>query len=356
MIDTPIKSYFHLGFRLALIVTAAAFIFFWLILSIHIDWREAFQYALITSVGVHFTSYFSIRFYLKRRFERISQLLDNISSKNFEEQIDTVPGNRDELDVLIEKGNRTMSNVEREIQRLNRLENYRKEFIGDISHELKTPIFAIQGFLETLLDGAMYDEKVNRSFMLKAMKNVNRLTILTKDLMEISRLETGELRINLQKIHLKSAIIEVTESLLLKAEEDKVRIEVSHIDVDVNVYADRNQLKQVLVNLIENAVKYNKPGGLVEVGVKPHPKIREKILVYIKDTGIGIDAYDLTRVTERFYRIDKSRSREKGGTGLGLSIVKHIIEAHHEQLFIQSKPDVGSEFSFSLQLVYNPSF
>jgi two-component system, OmpR family, phosphate regulon sensor histidine kinase PhoR len=354
MIDTPIKSYFHLGFRLALIVTGAAFAFFWLILSLHLYWREAFQYALIAAVGVHFTSYFSIRFYLNRRFERISQLLDNISSKNFEEQIDTAPVNRDELDVLIEKGQRTMANVEREIQRLNRLENYRKEFIGDISHELKTPIFAIQGFLETLLDGAMYDEKVNRSFMQKAMKNVNRLTILTKDLLEISRLETGELRIDLQKIHLRSAVIEVTESLMLKAEQEQIRIEVASIENGIHVYADRNQLKQVLVNLIENAVKYNKPGGVVDVGIRAHPKTREKILVYVKDSGIGIEAYDLARVTERFYRIDKSRSREKGGTGLGLSIVKHIIEAHHEQLFIQSKPDVGSEFSFSLQLVYNP--
>jgi two-component system, OmpR family, phosphate regulon sensor histidine kinase PhoR len=354
MIETPIKSYFHLGFRLALIVTAAAFVFFWLILSLHINWKEAFQYALIASVGVHFTSYFSIRFYLKRRFEIISQLLDNISSKNFEEQPDKPTPDRDELDLLIRKGFSTMTNVEREIQRLNRLENYRKEFIGDISHELKTPIFAIQGFLETLLDGAMYDEKVNRSFMQKAMKNVTRLTILTKDLLEISRLETGELRINLQKIHLKSIIVEVTESLHMKAEEDQVRMEVAHIDNGINIYADKNQLKQVLVNLIENAVKYNKPGGKVEVGTKPHPKTKEKILVYVRDTGIGIEPYYLTRITERFYRVDKSRSREKGGTGLGLSIVKHIIEAHQEQLFIESKPDAGSEFSFSLQLVYNP--
>jgi len=285
------------------------------------------------------------------RIETLNRITKNIARKRFEDYENLTTKRKDELDYLIKQTIRASKTVEREIQRLNRIENYRKEFIGDISHELKTPIFAIQGFIETLLNGALEDEEVNRKFLKKAMRNVNRLIYLTKDLMEISKLETGELKSNINDIYLKDVVLDVVESLQYKAEKENVNIQVDELDKNIMVHADRNQIKQVLINLIENAIKYNKPGGTVTVGIDPYHQKHNHILVYVKDTGIGIDQKHIERVTERFFRVDKSRSREKGGTGLGLSIVKHIMEAHGEEFYIESTPNVGSKFSFTLTTV-----
>ncbi|MFH5834080.1 sensor histidine kinase [Halalkalibaculum sp. DA384] len=285
------------------------------------------------------------------RLETLNYIARNIARKRFEDYENLTTDGRDELDYLIKQSIRASKTVEREIQRLNRIENYRKEFIGDISHELKTPIFAIQGFIETLLNGAIDDTDVNRQFLKKAMRNVNRLIFLTKDLMEISKLETGELKSDVQDLHLREVVMDVTESLQYKARKENVSISVQDFDKNLLVSADRNQIKQVLINLIENAIKYNKPGGRVTVGIKPYPKNDEKVEVFVQDTGIGIDQKYIDRVTERFFRVDKSRSREKGGTGLGLAIVKHIMEAHGERFFIDSTPNVGSTFSFTLTKV-----
>lgn len=284
------------------------------------------------------------------RLETLNQINKNILQKRFRDYEGLQTKNHDEIDYLITQSIRASKTVEREIQRLNRIENYRKEFIGDISHELKTPIFAIQGFIETLLNGAIDDEEVNRKFLEKAMRNVNRLIILTRDLMEISKLETGELKSEFQDISLKDVITEVVENLQYKADKENVQLQTENI-INVLVAADRNQIKQVLINLVENAIKYNKPGGTVTVGTKVFPNDDNKVLVYVEDTGIGINQQYIERVTERFFRIDKSRAREKGGTGLGLAIVKHIMEAHDENFFIESTPNVGSTFSFTLSKV-----
>ncbi len=274
-----------------------------------------------------------------------------ITKKKFEENEKLKLKPKDELDYLLKKTMIASKTVEKELIRLNKIENYRKEFIGDISHELKTPIFAIQGFIETLLNGAMHDDEVNEVFLKKAMRNVNRLTYLTKDLMEISRLETGELKSNFQEMYLRDVVLDVVESLQYKAQKENVEIVLKEFNKNIQVRADRNQIKQVLINLIENGIKYNREGGNVEIGIKPVKKDKDKISLYIRDTGIGIEPNDIKRVTERFYRVDKSRSRERGGTGLGLSIVKHIIEAHGESLKIVSNVDKGSTFSFTLTKV-----
>lgn len=282
------------------------------------------------------------------RLETLNKIYRNIARKRFQEYEDLKTGGHDELDYLIKQSVRASKTVEREIQRLNRIENYRKEFIGDISHELKTPIFAIQGFIETLLNGAIDDEGVNRKFLEKAMRNVNRLIYLTKDLMEISKLETGELKSEVQDINLEKIITDVVENLQYKAKKEVISLKTKDIPQNTVVTADPNQIKQVLINLIENAIKYNYKGGLVTVGVKEYPKAKNRVLVYVKDTGIGISEQFIERVTERFFRVDKSRSRDKGGTGLGLAIVKHIMEAHDEEFFIESTPNIGSTFSFTL--------
>jgi two-component system phosphate regulon sensor histidine kinase PhoR len=343
------SQFFYLAFRISLIISILSFFVETFILVLHVPLQQALQYAFMGSIAILIISYLSARHFLQRRLHRLEMALYHLAHKQFEEFQEEHYLQKDELDEIIVSMNRTVLSTEKELQRLNRLENYRKEFIGDISHELKTPIFAIQGFIETLLDGALYDERVNKSFLEKAMRNVNRLNILTRDLMEISKLETGELRSDLQAIRIKDIILEVVENLQYKAQNESITLKMIDFDSKITVMADRNQLRQVLINLIENAIKYNKPNGLVTVGVKIYPKNPSKYLISVTDTGLGIEPRDIPRVTERFYRIDKSRAREKGGSGLGLSIVKHIIEAHNEQLLIESQVNQGSTFSFTLQ-------
>tara|TARA_R110000868_G_scaffold306734_1_gene568027 strand:+ start:56430 stop:57518 length:1089 start_codon:yes stop_codon:yes gene_type:complete len=347
---------YKLGIRIAVYTAFISALFSFLLMWQYygMDLNHAGTIAFFILVGTFFTSYvvsFTLQF---RRIQVLEQVSKNISKKRFEEIEDLRTSYQDELDYIIKHLIKSSRTVEREIQRLNRIENYRKEFIGDISHELKTPIFAIQGFIETLLNGALEDEEVNRAFLQKAMRNVNRLIYLTKDLMEISKLETGELKSDIEDVYLYDIVHETSESLNYKAEKEDIDLKVVPFDRNIQIRADKNQIKQVLINLIENGIKYNRKGGSVEVGVKQIPKHPNKLSLYIKDTGMGIDEADIPRVTERFFRVDKSRSRERGGTGLGLAIVKHIVEAHGEELKIKSETNEGSTFSISLTKVNMP--
>ena len=343
---------YKLGFRKALYSTIPIGVFTWLLVFVYLS-SSTVEGVVVTvaMIFLSFLTFFVIDYRVDyKRLMMLERISKNISKKRFEEMDDQTSSSNDELDYVIKKLVKSNRTVEREIQRLNRIENYRKEFIGDISHELKTPIFAIQGFVETLLNGALEDVKVNRKFLQKAMRNVNRLIYLTKDLMEISKLETGELKSEIEEIYLYDIINEVVESLQYKAQEEQVNLFIERIDRKLRVRADKNQLRQVLINLIENGIKYNIPQGRVRIELRPTKRI-DKMILNIEDTGIGIDEADLPRVTERFFRVDKSRSRERGGTGLGLAIVKHIIEAHGETLKIRSEPNKGSKVSISLTRV-----
>lgn len=345
---------FKLGLRIALYSSLAsgASSFLVLIIFSGLSLLNTLLAALGIAVLVLLISYF---FNYKLQYNRLNKLEEisrNISKKRFAEYQDITTNYSDEIDYLVKHFVKSSRTIEREIQRLNRIENYRKEFIGDISHELKTPIFAIQGFVETLLNGALEDENVNREFLKKTMRNVNRLIYLTKDLMEISKLETGELKSDMEPFYLYEVIHDVIDSLHHKAEKDDVALILNDFDKNIQVKADKNQIKQVLINLIENGVKYNVKGGKVEIDLVNFKKDKNRVLLVVKDTGIGIDEADLPRVTERFFRVDKSRSRERGGTGLGLAIVKHIIEAHREQLYFESKVNEGTTFKFTLRKVH----
>jgi len=311
---------------------------------------EIVAYTIMGSALIGLCLFAWIIWVYKKRVDTLHDIAKNITRKLFVNYHEVDIRSKDELDLLLKRLIIASKTVEKELRRLNKIENYRKEFIGDISHELKTPIFAIQGFIETLLNGALDDPEVNEIFLQKAMKNVNRLTFLTKDLMEISRLETGELKSSMQDIYLKDLILDVVEHLQYKSQKEQVGIHMGGIDNNLQIRADRNQIRQVLINLIENAIKYNVPGGSVNIGLNPVEGDSGKVELYVQDTGIGIGPKDLPRVTERFFRVDKSRSRDKGGTGLGLSIVKHIIEAHGESLKIESGKN-GSVFSFTLTRV-----
>lgn len=342
------RDFFHLGLRMAsrtaMILLPVTFLLFW----VSQPWSEALLLASYTSVAGGLIAYNVARHLLERRFDRIQHNLKEIAERQFR-TTDEAYERRDELDDVVLDTRETARTVETELQRLNKLENYRKEFIGDISHELKTPIFAVQGYIETLVDGALEDPTVNRRFLEKAMKNVTRLTELTQDLLEISRIETGDIRSKLTPLNLNDVLTDVVDGLQLKAQQQQIHIRRVEFDPSIQVLADRNQLKQVLVNLIENGIKYNQPEGMVTIGVKTYPKNPSKVLIYVRDTGMGIEPQYLNRVTERFFRTEKSRAREQGGSGLGLAIVKHIIEAHHENLMIESDVGKGSTFSFTLQ-------
>ncbi len=342
---------YKLGLRIAIYTAIiSAVISFGIIYVFDHGIQESLFLSSMVMVGTFLTSYFVSQQLQFRRIKVLERVSKNISKKRFEEIEDLRTQYDDELDYIIKHLIKSSRTVEREIQRLNRIENYRKEFIGDISHELKTPIFAIQGFIETLLNGALEDEEVNEKFLQKAMRNVNRLIFLTKDLMEISRLETGELKSEIEEVFLSELVQDAVEGLTYKADKEDVELVLDDIDPNIQIRADKNQMKQVFINLIENGIKYNMKGGKVHIGIREND-LPGKIYLYVRDTGMGIDEADLPRVTERFFRVDKSRSRERGGTGLGLAIVKHIIEAHGESLEIKSEPNKGSVFSVSLSKI-----
>lgn len=340
---------FSVGLRLA--TTSSGVVILLLSLSLPFLPNELIEKSILwipfTGIFVFLTVYLISTRLLKERLNTLHQIVRSIAKKEFEKDNPIPASHHDELDLLHSQTLRARTTIAREIQRLNKIEDYRKEFIGDISHELKTPIFAIQGFLETLLDGALEDPEVNRQFLTKAMKNANRLSYLTKDLMEISRLETGELKTEIQPVRFHEILDDVLDHLAYKAQKEEVELQ-SDIPGELVVMADRAQLKQLLVNLVENGIKYNRPGGFVRISSTPLEKEPHRVFVTIEDNGIGMDARDIPRITERFFRIDKSRSRERGGTGLGLSIVKHIIESLGEDLKIESSPNEGSRFRFTL--------
>ena len=235
-----------------------------------------------------------------------------------------------------------------EITHLRETDTFRQEFIGNLAHELKTPIFNIQGFILTLLEGGMEDPEINRKFLLKAAKNVERMSGLLEDLDVITKMEAGNLDIEMVPFDLLEIIRETMESLEAKAKRNQIKL-ISKGGIDatkVMVLGDAAKIVQVLTNLIVNSINYGKEGGKTQIR---YFDADEAILVEVADTGIGISETDLPRVFERFYRVDKSRSRHAGGSGLGLAIVKHILEAHDQSISVRSTVGEGSTFSFTLQ-------
>jgi two-component system phosphate regulon sensor histidine kinase PhoR len=253
---------------------------------------------------------------------------------------------RDEVDALLVEARRTGRVLAERMRELRKMENYRREFIGNVSHELKTPIFSIQGFAETLQGGALEDEDVRGSFVEKILHNADRLRHLARDLAEIARIETGELEMTVTTFPLGPLVEEVTESLGPVADEKEVALSERLPEGLPRVRGDRDRLRQVLSNLVDNAVKYNTEGGAVEVAARRMPG--GDVKVYVVDDGVGVEPEHVERLTERFYRVDQSRSRRQGGTGLGLAIVKHILGAHGSKLSVSSSPGHGSTFGFVL--------
>ncbi len=238
-----------------------------------------------------------------------------------------------------------------EIARLKDNERFRKEYVGNVAHEIKTPVFNVQGYISTLLDGGLEDPTINRQYLERAEKSIDRLINIVQDLDQISKLESGILKLHLERFDLVEVVREVVETLEIEAARKNITIKVGNSPGDayptapIYVTADKHYVSQIFVNLIINSINYGNEGGTTRISFVD---MFDKVMVEVSDTGVGIAKEDIPRVFERFYRTDKSRSREQGGTGLGLAIVKHILEAHGESITLRSELGKGSTFSFAL--------
>nr|WP_088339709.1 ATP-binding protein [Robiginitalea sediminis] len=279
-------------------------------------------------------------------YRRIKQIYDDVALLE-SSSLASAPITTD-MKTLTEEIEKFAQGKKVEIDTLRIREEYRKEFLGNVSHELKTPLFTVQGYIHTLLDGALEDKRVRRKYLQRAAKGVERLIYIIKDLDLITKLEIGDMHLEQEAFDMIELIRNVFDLLEMKASKKGISL-VFDMDYKepVMVYADREKIQQVLTNLVVNSIKYGHEDGTTEVSVEN--LIKNKVIVRVTDNGEGIAEQHLTRLFERFYRVDKSGSRKEGGSGLGLSIVKHIIEAHNEKIYVESVVDVGSEFSFTLE-------
>lgn len=282
-------------------------------------------------------------------FERIDKMYElvkeqqpkEIPNTEFQlEEVDSITRLEDEIIKMVQERNK-------ESEQNRNLDSYRKEFLGNVSHELKTPIFNIQGYISTLIDGGINDPDINVEYLKRADKSVDRMIQIIDDLETISQLEIGTLELDVETYDIAQQVKDILDSLDFQAKRKSIKLQLSKkYDKPILVKADKYRIRQVLVNLITNSIKYGKPNGKTTISLN---LFDEQVIVEIKDNGIGIAEKHLPRLFERFYRVDKGRSREQGGTGLGLAIVKHIIEAHGETIDVNSTINEGTTFNFTLK-------
>jgi len=299
------------------------------------------------------TQYYVLRFSLERFiYSRIKLVYKSIHKQKLNkddkrEQIANIHG--DVIGKVNEEVENWANDRKEEIDELKKMEVYRREFLGNVSHELKTPLFNLQGFILTLMDGGIHDPQINVDFLQKSQKNIERMITIVEDLEVISRLETGEASPMLSNFSITALAREVMEFLEPKATENQIKLLfAAEYNDNMLVRADKEKIRTVLTNLMLNSIKYGKDGGRTKVSFYD---MDENYLIEISDNGVGIEEQHISRLFERFYRVDKHRSRAQGGSGLGLAIVKHIIEAHDQTINVRSAPGVGSTFSFTLKKV-----
>jgi two-component system phosphate regulon sensor histidine kinase PhoR len=342
-----LKKSYKFAFRSALLIT----IILALSLSLFLLYLKQFQdnwYILLFLVLLVFAISFGIiqvrvEKYIYRRIKKIYDEVSLLESSSFPANPVTT-----DMKTLTEEIEKFAQDKKIEIDTLKIREEYRKDFLGNISHELKTPLFTVQGYILTLLDGAMDDKAVRKKYLQRAQKGIERLIYIIKDLDLITKLEVGDLNLDLTDFDIIELIESVFDLMEMKAAKKNITLAFDmNYEAPIYVRADKDKIQQVLSNLIVNSLKYGNKGGTTEVSVEN--LIRNKVIVRVTDNGEGIPEEHIPRIFERFYRVDKSGSRKEGGSGLGLSIVKHIIEAHGEKIYVESVVDVGSEFSFTLE-------
>jgi two-component system phosphate regulon sensor histidine kinase PhoR len=342
------KSYrFALRSALYIGLILAAWIF--LLMALDILLWQMWPWLVVSVLFTFLMSFLVIQFRAERFiYRRIKQIYDDVTL--LESTSLTRGPITTDMKTLTEEIEKFAHDKRIEIDTLKIREEYRKEFLGNVSHELKTPLFTVQGYIHTLLDGAMEDKKVRKKYLNRAAKGVERLIYIIKDLDLITKLEIGNLHLELEDFDIIELIKSVFELLEMKASKKGISLVFdTEYPEPIMVRADKEKIQQVLTNLVVNSIKYGHEDGTTEVSVEN--LIKNKIIIRVTDNGEGIAEQHLTRLFERFYRVDKSGSRKEGGSGLGLAIVKHIIEAHNEKIYVESVVDVGSEFSFTLEKV-----
>ena len=306
--------------------------------------EEIFKFSIFSFLSILIFSYIFLfyrfeSFVIIRLNEIYKKLLPTSSSYEIKKPSD--------IDLFTNNLKKINSDKNLEIEMLKNQENYRKEFIGNIAHELKTPLFTIQGYILTLLDGGVTDKEIIKKYLKRTSKGVERLTYVVKDLDLITKFESGMANLELKTFDIVFTIKNVFEQLEMRAKKNNITLKINDEYFEpIYVYADEERIQQVITNLIINSLKYGVDRGVTEVSIDSLKK--GKILIRISDNGEGIEQKHLPRLFERFYRVEKTRNRTLGGSGLGLSIVKHIIDAHNEKIFVESQTNIGSEFSFTL--------
>lgn len=313
---------------------------------VSLSWPALLSLVVPVFAVAYVANFYLVRYYIFRRVKLIYKIIHRhkLPSDFKASRIDM---GKNILESVEEDVGKWIEQTDRDFEELEQLATYRRRFIGDVSHELKTPIFNIQGFIHTLLDGAVDDPDVNLLYLQRAAKNVERLQTIVEDLETINKLEAGQMVLDLREFDIHDLVEEVFADLEMRASERNIRLHFKDgAHQHFRVRADKESIRQVLMNLVHNSIKYGKEGGVTKISFYD---AESYILIEVSDNGIGMSTEHMNHVFDRFYRVDKHRSREAGGTGLGLSIAKHIIEAHKQKINVRSTVGQGSTFNFTLE-------
>ncbi|WP_432672914.1 sensor histidine kinase [Flavobacterium sp. SM2513] len=343
------KRTYKFAFKSALYITifGVGFVGFLSHYIFHPNQEDLTSFLIAFAFSLYISSFiviqYRVEFFIYRRVKKIYDDVSFLESSTIINQPITT-----DMATLTREVKKFATDKKMEIETLKVREEYRREFLGNVSHELKTPLFTVQGYILTLLDGAMKDKTLRKKYLERAEKGVERLVYIVKDLDMISKLEMGDLNLSFEKFNIVQVAQNVFDLLEMKAEKKNIILSFDNkYSKAILVSGDREKIQQVITNLVVNSIKYGKENGFVEVGFDV--LANGKVIVRVKDNGEGIEKQNIPRLFERFYRVDKSGARTEGGSGLGLSIVKHIIEAHNGKILVQSEINVGSEFSFTLE-------
>ena len=333
------KNPYQFAFITASLIGVTSYLIFLLLGSTSV--LGSFLIFLISFLVIQYRT----QIFLFNRFKELYEDLEMLDSPQMNKSSIST-----DMDSLMENIEEFAKNKKIEIESLKSQEQYRKEFIGNVAHELKTPIFTIQGYISNLLDGAMDDKILLDKYLNRTDNSIERLIYIIKDLDLITQLESSTMNLNISSFNLIDLISDIFEQLEIKSKEKNIKLFFDKkYDKEILVKADKARIEQVITNLLVNSINYGSKNGSTEVSISDLTE--DKLIVRVTDNGDGIDQEHLPRLFERFYRVDVSRSRSHGGSGLGLAIVKHIIDAHNENIYINSELGVGSEFSFTLQKI-----
>ena len=338
------KTYtFAIKSALYITVFSTAFLGILLYFFSKFSWSICLIFGTTIAIFAFFVIQYRVEHFIYRRVKKIYDDVSLLESTSFRSQPITT-----DMETLTKQVKKFATDKKLEIETLKVREEYRREFLGNVSHELKTPLFTVQGYLSTLLGGALNDKNVRKKYLERAEKGVERLIYIVEDLDMITKLESGDLNLELSNFNIVELLQNVFDLLEIQADKKNIILMFDQrYNKPIRVFGDKDKIQQVLTNLVMNSIKYGKENGTTEVAIED--LINDKIIIRVKDNGEGIEKQYISRLFERFFRVDKSGARSEGGSGLGLSIVKHIIEAHGEKIYIESEFTKGSEFSFTLE-------